>query len=72
VAVVADAAALEHALRLHEALPSGAPIWVIHGKGSRSPFGEAAVRRIMREAGYLDTKVSAVSDTRSATRYSRR
>jgi hypothetical protein len=70
VAVVADAAALEHALRLHETLPSGAPIWVVHGKGSGSPFAEAAVRRIMREAGYRDTKVSAVSDTFSATRYS--
>jgi len=45
---------------------------VVHGKGARSAFGETAVRRIMREAGYKDTKVSAVSDTLSATRYSRR
>ena len=72
LAVVADAAALDHALQVHEALPSGCPIWVVYRKGSDSPFGETAVRRIMRGAGYTDSKVSAVSDALSATRYGRR
>jgi hypothetical protein len=71
LAVVADAAALECALRAHATMPRGIPIWIVHGKGPRAPFGEGPVRRLMREAGYRDTKVSAVSDDLSATRYSR-
>ena len=58
-------------LRIHATLPRGTPIWIVHGKGPRAPFGEGPVRRLMREAGYRDTKVSAVSDDLSATRYSR-
>ena len=72
LAVVADAAALDHALEFHETLPTGAPIWIIYAKGPRAAFGEAAVRAIMRAAGYIDSKVSAVSDALSATRYGRR
>ena len=72
LAVVPDEAALENALRVHETLPSGTPIWVVHGKGPRAPFGEGPVRKLMREAGYRNTKVSAVSDDLSATRYSAR
>ncbi|HXQ11444.1 MAG TPA: hypothetical protein VN805_10665 [Caulobacteraceae bacterium] len=71
LAVVADAVALEQALRVHETLPRGTPIWIVHGKGPRAPFGEGPVRNFMRNAGYRDTKVSAVSDDLSATRYSR-
>jgi hypothetical protein len=72
VAVISNTATLQHALQVHATLPRGAPIWVVHGKGALAAFGEAPVRRIMRAAGYKDTKVSAVSDTLSATRYSRR
>src|SRR5262249_58033487 len=72
LAVVAAAAALDHALKIHETLPTGAPIWIVYPKGSRAAFGEAAVRAIMRAAGYIDSKVSAVSDALSATRYGRR
>jgi len=72
LAVVTDAAALDQALRVHETLPSGAPIWMVYRKGSGSPVGETAVRRIMRGAGYIDSKVSAVSDALSATRSGRR
>lgn len=51
---------------------SAAPVWVIHGKGRATAFGEASVRALMRERGFIDTKVSAVSEVLSATRYTRR
>ncbi len=51
---------------------SAAPVWIIHGKGKTATFGEAPVRALMRERGFIDTKVSAVSDSLSATRYVKR
>ena len=51
---------------------SAAPVWIIHGKGRAAAFGEGAVRALMRERGFIDTKVSAVSAALSATRYARR
>ena len=72
VAVTPDAASLEAALLDHERCAIDIPIWIVHGKGPRAGFGEAAVREAMRKRGYSDTKVSAVSDTQSATRYARR
>lgn len=67
-------AADEEALNVALAASVGsvAPIWIIHGKGKAASFGEAPVRALMRERGFIDTKVSAVSDSLSATRYSRR
>lgn len=72
LAVVASQVELDRALGVHAATLTGKPIWIVHGKGPHAAFGEGAVRRQMRAAGYMDTKVSAVSDTLSATRYSRR
>jgi hypothetical protein len=72
LAVVADDGALRRALRGHEALPRGAPIWIVHGKGPRAAFGETRVQELMRKAGYMDSKVSAISDALSATRFARR
>jgi hypothetical protein len=69
VAEVDDAEGLERAL---EELPPGLPIWVVHRKGRGADFGESAVRQRMRALGFIDTKVSAVSDARSATRYTPR
>ncbi|WP_173923409.1 hypothetical protein [Agromyces sp. Marseille-P2726] len=45
-------------------------VWIVHGKGreTRAP-GDDAVRSVLRPAGWRDTKVSAVADTWSATRY---
>lgn len=71
LAIVATTAELQDALTIHESLPVGTPIWIVHGKGPRAAFGEAPVRQAMREAGYRDNKVSAVSETLSATRYAR-
>jgi len=72
LAVVADAAALDKALAIHGAALGERPLWLVYAKGPRGNFGEGAVRRIMRAAGYIDTKVSAVSEGLSATRYSLR
>jgi hypothetical protein len=49
-----------------------APLWVVHGKGKGTVFGDTAVRATMRGGGWIDTKACAVSQDLSATRYSRR
>ena len=72
VAEVTGADDLAAAMAAHRALPAGSAIWVVHGKGRCVAFGEAAVREAMRAAGFVDTKVAAVSAARTATRYSRR
>jgi hypothetical protein len=72
VAVVRDEAELKRALATHAALPAGAAIWVVYGKGRAAAFGENAVRALMRENGFIDTKISGVSEELSATRYIRR
>lgn len=71
LAVVSDETALEQALRVHAALPHKAPIWIVYAKGPRAAFGEGPIRKLMRDSGYKDNKVSAISDKLSATRYAR-
>jgi hypothetical protein len=67
----ADEGALKTALAASEG--STAPFWIVHGKGKAAAFGDnAPVRALMRGRGFIDTKVSAVSDALSATRYVRR
>lgn len=66
----ADEGALNAALAASAG--STAPVWIIHGKGKAAIFGEGPVRTLMRERGFIDTKVSAVSDSLSATRYAKR
>lgn len=44
------------------------PLWVVTPKGRASPFPEAALRAAFGAAGWVDHKVSAVSDSRTATR----
>jgi hypothetical protein len=68
VAEVDDPAALATALA---GLPAAMPIWVVYRKG-RAAFGEAPIRDRMRSQGFTDTKTSAVSETRSALRFSPR
>lgn len=48
------------------------PVWIVNGKGKTGTFGDNAVRSAMRAEGWIDIKVSAVSETLSATRYRRR
>lgn len=57
---------------LDEGATSSAPVWIIHGKGRVAALGDNAVRQVMRDAGFIDTKACAVSDVLSATRYARR
>ena len=57
---------------LESAVGYAGAIWVVHGKGKTAGFGETPVRALMRDRGFIDTKVSAVSATLSATRFSRR
>jgi hypothetical protein len=57
---------------LDEGAESFAPVWIIHGKGKAAVLGDNAVRRVMRDAGFIDTKACAVSDVLSATRYMKR
>jgi hypothetical protein len=66
LAMVRSETELLDALTRH---PRARPIWIVYGKGAKTAFGEAAVRRVMRAAGFMDNKVSAVSETWSATRY---
>lgn len=72
VAVVDGALTLRGALDRHATLSPRAPIWIIHGKGTRTAYGERAVREAMRAAGFIDTKVAAVSVDATATRFSLR
>ncbi len=49
-----------------------APIWVVYPKGPKSSLPESAVRSHMHSLGFVDTKVSAVSDQLTASRFSKR
>jgi len=49
----------------------GAALWVVFTKGKGSPFGEAAVRAVLRGRGFTDTKVASVSPALTAARYQR-
>ncbi len=69
IAVVADADGLDTARRTHEASAISGPIWIAYRKGPRVAYGDSQVRAAMRAAGYTDNKVSAISDTLTATRY---
>jgi len=66
IAEVEDEDDLDAAL---EALPPDAALWLVHRKGHGAWIGDTAIREIMRSRGFIDTKISAVSPLRSATRY---
>jgi len=71
IAIVLSEADLTAALALHASMECR-HVWMVHRKGKGARLGDAAIRAAMRECGYVDTKVSAVSDSLSATRYSLR
>jgi hypothetical protein len=71
VAIVTDEPDLQAALRVHADMPPRAPIWVVHRKGRTANFGETRVRACMRAAGFIDTKVAAVSAALTAVRYAK-
>jgi hypothetical protein len=57
------------ALLAAQPLPVRLPVWALYPKGKGVPFGDAAIRAALREAGYRDTKSCAVSARLTATRY---
>ena len=72
IAVVASAAALAEARTAHENLPRSRHLWVVHAKGPDSALPDGEIRRLMRGAGYVDSKTTAVSAQLTATRYAKR
>lgn len=69
VAVIENDKDLAKAIR---ACPPATPLWIVHRKGKAATYGDTPIRAAMRASGFIDTKVSAVSDDFSATRYSRK
>lgn len=67
IAQVADPAALDRAV----ADAGDGPLWLAYVKGKASPYNETAVRTEMRDRGWIDVKVSGVSDRLTATRFVR-
>ncbi|GHC53709.1 hypothetical protein [Neogemmobacter tilapiae] len=45
------------------------PVWCLHRKGKGADPSDATIRVAMRGAGWMDTKVSAVDDIWTASRY---
>lgn len=52
-----------------QAVCGALPLWAIYPKGKAVPFGDSAIRKTLRAAGWRDTKSCAVSDRLTATRY---
>ena len=71
LAQVRDEAGTARAADAHARAPEDAALWVVHGKGKGAPFGEGAVRAVLRARGLVDTKVASVSGTLTASRYHR-
>jgi hypothetical protein len=70
VAMVLNDAELDEALTLHSRMPCPA-MWVVHHKGRTAVLGATAVRKRLREQGYMDTKVCAVSERLTAIRFTK-
>ncbi len=71
VAIVSDPDSLAEALNiLLHALPH-APVWIVYPKGAKSTLPETTVRSHLHALGFVDTKVSAVSERLTAARYNR-
>ncbi len=70
VAVVLQDDDLSAAIALHATMPCPA-VWVVYRKGPTAVPGEKAIRQRLRAVGYMDNKVSAVSNQLTATRYAR-
>ncbi len=73
VARVDDADALAAVLARREPqLAGGARLWVVYVKGKGAPLGETAVRAMLRERGFIDVKVAAVSPRLTALAFTLR
>lgn len=72
IATVEDEAELTTAIAAHARDAPNTPFWVANRKGKATPYGDTAIRAVMRTHSYIDTKSCAVSEHWSATRYGRR
>ena len=70
IAVIDGPDSLAEAQRVQGDFPS-LPIWTVYPKGRGVVFGDTAIRTVLRQAGFRDTKSCAVSDSLTATRYNR-
>lgn len=72
VAVVLTEDDLADAVARHAGLRRCSALWAIHVKGKATLLGDTAIRKYLRERGYIDNKTTAVSQRFTATRYTRR
>lgn len=70
VAVISKPSELERMADFHADMICDT-VWVVHGKGRDAYPSPDEVRMAMRGWGYLDNKISAVSEQLTATRYVR-
>ena len=70
IALVKTKEQLDAAAAAHQAA-STSSFWIAYPKGNKAGLSESVVRETMRSRGYMDTKVSAVSEQLTATRYNR-
>lgn len=70
IAVVKTPADLARAVQTHSTMPCHG-LWVIHQKGPKVALPDAQIRASLRDLGYRDHKVSAVSANWTATCYAR-
>ncbi|MEJ1935117.1 hypothetical protein WDZ92_33395 [Nostoc sp. NIES-2111] len=56
-------------LQAAQAVCGGLPLWTVYPKGKAASFGDTAIRKALRDAGWRDTKSCAVSERLTATRY---
>ncbi len=68
IATVHDASGLRNAQDAHSEF-SALPLWVVYLKGPMVAFGDTAIRKALRNAGFRDTKSCAVSEKWTATRF---
>lgn len=68
IAVVFSEADVQAAILLINENPTLA-LWLVYLKGKAASFGDGDIRKLMRSAGFIDSKSSAVSERLTATRY---
>jgi hypothetical protein len=68
VTVIGAEQDLDQALSAHAQFARIA-LWAIYPKGKAAAFGDTAIRAMLRNRGFRDTKSCAVSDILTATRY---
>jgi hypothetical protein len=67
VALIDSHSALDFALA--RASATQLPLWCVYAKGKATDPGDGAIRTVLRRAGMMDNKTSAVSERLTATRY---